>query len=134
MDRCTGHCCRQFFLPVRPGELAERAAEENDSEIRTVARMAIPIAREDWQELCVTDDCEAVEAQGGWMYTCKNFDTVAGNCTIYETRPNMCRDYPYGRACRYRECTSSVRTPEGARIAKYPALSVIDESVKTCAE
>jgi Fe-S-cluster containining protein len=53
-----------------------------------------------------------------WHYTCKNFDSATNNCTAYETRPSMCRDYPYGQSyiekgylpraegqCNYRDCT-----------------------------
>ena len=60
-----------------------------------------------------------------WHYTCKNFDPVTKNCTAYETRPEMCRDYPYGNPphskgykpraegqCNYRDCTRRCATPE----------------------
>jgi Fe-S-cluster containining protein len=47
------------------------------------------------------------------FYTCKHFDSTTGNCGIYEHRPLMCRDYPYGNTCRYLDCT--MRDPSNAR-------------------
>lgn len=48
---------------------------------------------------------------GGYFYTCRHFDE-AGDCSIYESRPNMCREYPYGRAqgCQYAGCTMARQT------------------------
>ena len=39
------------------------------------------------------------------FYTCKHHDPKTGDCTIYDIRPAVCRDYPYGRKCNYRACT-----------------------------
>ena len=39
----------------------------------------------------------------GFVYMCRNFDEATGLCTIYDQRPQMCRDYPYARGCEY-EC------------------------------
>jgi Fe-S-cluster containining protein len=39
------------------------------------------------------------------IYTCKHFDKKKRECTIYEFRPMMCRDYPYGKGCNYAACT-----------------------------
>ncbi len=38
-------------------------------------------------------------------YTCKHFDTEGRNCTIYDDRPSMCREYPYEHRCKYEACT-----------------------------
>lgn len=39
------------------------------------------------------------------IYTCKHFDMTTRNCTNYENRPTMCRDYPYDRKCDHKGCT-----------------------------
>ena len=46
------------------------------------------------------------------FYTCKHLDDESGNCTMYEHRPRMCRDYPYmagstmrDAGCNYSKCT-----------------------------
>lgn len=33
------------------------------------------------------------------LWTCRHWDTETRLCTVYESRPGMCRDYPYGAAC-----------------------------------
>ena len=39
-------------------------------------------------------------------YRCTNLDEN-GLCSIYDTRPAMCRGFPYGQACNYRGCKAS---------------------------
>ena len=34
---------------------------------------------------------------------CKLFDTKKRQCTVYESRPGVCRDYPEGKRCGYYE-------------------------------
>jgi hypothetical protein len=46
------------------------------------------------------------------FYSCRAFDPTARRCTIHETRPNMCRDYPwYGGA------------PNGVTLSPFPNCS-----------
>jgi Fe-S-cluster containining protein len=79
----------------------------NKEEIVFVADMVIPIE-------AAKDAKEGVDGgpppQTGHYYTCRHHDTVTGNCTTYETRPRVCRDYPfygsgYRNRCRYKTCT-----------------------------
>lgn len=36
------------------------------------------------------------------LFTCKHWDGATRLCTIYERRPQMCRDYPEpGKVCRF---------------------------------
>ena len=44
---------------------------------------------------------------GGWLFTCRHLDELTGDCLIYESRPGMCRDYPYSRPCGYPGCSWS---------------------------
>jgi Fe-S-cluster containining protein len=48
----------------------------------------------------------ASEEQHHW--TCRHHDVDTGNCRVYDQRPAMCRDYPYGRSCPQPECTADV--------------------------
>ncbi|MBC7803017.1 MAG: YkgJ family cysteine cluster protein [Candidatus Parcubacteria bacterium] len=34
---------------------------------------------------------------------CRFFDTDKRRCTVYEARPEACRDYPYSKGCGYWE-------------------------------
>lgn len=98
MSRCTGHCCKRFFLPVSP----ERMEEEKESiaagnasvwqDGETIVDMVIFLEKDSYRE-------------NSYWYTCRHFDTVSGNCKNYENRPRMCSQYPYGGGCRYEGCT-----------------------------
>lgn len=70
-----------------------------------------------------------------WHYTCKNFDPVTNNCTAYDARPAMCRDYPYGNPphshgykpraegqCNYRDCTRRCTPPKPLEKLQAPGL------------
>jgi len=52
------------------------------------------------------------EASGQWLYACGHFARDAdglGACTIYEQRPKMCADFPYGRPQEfYTDCVWAV--------------------------
>lgn len=133
MNRCTGHCCRRFYLPFSPTEL-QRAAEytktyydENgvdgkkhkegweagwfDDTGKVQRRFFIDV--EQIADMAIFIEKTTLDAnlekhhiEGHW-YTCKNFDTETSNCKIYETRPDMCRMYPSSGVCDYKACTKT---------------------------
>lgn len=95
--RCTGHCCRGFSLE-HPHEVVKRefAKWKTDPSTSTlipnveiIADMLVPLGVFRGQEL----------------FTCRHL-SKEGNCTIYETRPKMCRDFPGPDPCKYRNCAS----------------------------
>lgn len=113
--RCTGHCCKRFFLPYSPGELARaeaaRAAGEDFWKTDAGVDLGIP------QDISIIsgmvlylEPAEAVSVSGlepghpGHHYTCRHL-LGSGDCAIYASRPTMCRDYPYGKQCSFSECT-----------------------------
>jgi Fe-S-cluster containining protein len=89
LGRCSGHCCKRFFLPYNYEALQARAKEiPDDVEFQQVAGMVIPIEPDE---------------RGGNQYTCKNH-LNNGDCGIYKDRPKMCSEYPsYGenKPCMY---------------------------------
>ena len=93
-DRCTGHCCRRFVLPYSYQEMQERKDTITDGNV--IADMIIALE----------EDPRLVRRDGspGFPFTCKHLQNN-GDCAIYQTRPAMCRDYPYGRPCEWDECT-----------------------------
>jgi Fe-S-cluster containining protein len=107
--RCTGHCCERFFLPLSPDELRAEQADKgtiyNRKEIDFVADMVIYLGP---SGTSVTGEPLTLEGKPvtGHFYTCRHYKD--GNCTVYEQRPNICRDYPYGSTCKYKECTWSL--------------------------
>lgn len=92
-ERCTGHCCRCFPVSSTLDHLRSIAANPGNAsaaEAAQIADMLIPLGqREDGRE----------------MYTCRHHDAETGDCRIYDDRPRMCRDYPYGKSFEHSECT-----------------------------
>lgn len=103
-DRCTGHCCKAFTLPYSPDELQEKFEEwvggkdNGPRDIDVVWPMAIYLGPSHVNPATGLQHPETFH-----VYTCEHFE--GGNCTIYEGRPNVCRRYPNGRKCYYKDCT-----------------------------
>jgi Fe-S-cluster containining protein len=123
-DRCTGQCCKSFFLPFSPIELrrlykAALAAEPGDvqvwyredgTEMRTwydrnevlkIGSMVVHLG-------FFTDRTADKHPTGdvmtdGHYYTCKHFEAATGNCLNYENRPLMCSDFPYSKPCPHED-------------------------------
>lgn len=103
-DRCSGHCCRVFSLPYDPAELQACASQVQDGE--QIAAMVIPLGKHS-EYAGAPRYLSRHDADGGLhLYTCRNLDTATGDCRVYETRPAMCRNFPYERACPYQGCTA----------------------------
>jgi Fe-S-cluster containining protein len=86
-NRC-GMCCEDIPLPYSPTELAALVADPATD----------PDSRAFYGGL---------QAAGpeplGWRYTCRHFSRDAaglGVCAIRETRPDICRNFPYGKMVR----------------------------------
>jgi len=104
--RCVGHCCRGFSLE-HPHELvkeeyrrlrAEPGYVSSIPDLETIAEMLQPLGVFRGQEL----------------FTCRHLGP-AGDCTIYERRPKMCRDFPGPSPCPYRNCASHGPQPAWKR-------------------
>lgn len=97
MSRCTGHCCKNFWLPLSPmevafqGKLADHGKSRWNLEDMKKIRDMVVYLRPDKEK--------------GHRYTCKHFDASTGNCTNYTNRPTMCANFPYGKPCPYKKCT-----------------------------
>ena len=78
-ERCTGLCCRYFALPIDKPE-----TREDFDDIR-------------WY-LCHKDISVFVE-EGDWyisvLNACRHLDEVDHRCSIYESRPTICRKYKH---------------------------------------
>ena len=118
-DRCSGHCCKVFPLGsdpdkrpagFSPDELAEifraqtEGREPKGNGGRTINDLEIiyPMLRY-LGESAERIDGEKVEPPIH-VYRCAHLQE-SGDCGIYETRPEMCREYPYGRPCNQPDCT-----------------------------
>lgn len=126
-DRCTGHCCRRFYLPLKPEELARafeahQRGEVNYDQIELVAPMVVSL--------------EPHESGTGHWYTCRHLNVMTGDCTNYENRPRLCSGYPdYGQGggCSYAECTwDEMRAPRA--VSRSALLREVDKMKQEIAD
>jgi Fe-S-cluster containining protein len=104
-DRCTGHCCRKFPLSFPPCQIADNygawmRGEPKDHfgiDILTDIHLVAPAVR-------FTGESYTGDNGDRWLYSCIHL-TDNRDCGIYDMRPAMCRDYPYGRKCQQEGCT-----------------------------
>lgn len=97
-DRCYGGCCRRIWLPF---ETRAEIASSGDPDAAQIAAMLEPEA-----DQFKAQDGLPISMSKGLFYRCKNLDEETGNCTIYDTRPGMCRDFPNGYQCPVSSCES----------------------------
>lgn len=100
---CPGHCCAAFHLPRTISEMRKNPNRIFDGE--QIADMIIPLtpkeARERYERFAGKPTNAFPWKWRGHHFTCKNWDEETRLCRIYEDRPMMCRDYPYGQECQH---------------------------------
>lgn len=106
MSRCTGHCCRCFYIGVPIDDLIR--PDRNFRDGRQIHDMLIPLGVMTFLEVrekfgASYPPMADADAKGEW-YTCKNLQPN-GDCGIYETRPGMCHSYPDRGVCEWAGCT-----------------------------
>lgn len=92
MNRCSGQCCHGFTLSATPGVLAARRAA-GDEEAAELLGMIVYL-----------DTTQQGDDEPFIRYSCRNLQEN-GDCGIYDSRPSMCRRYPYCGVCRFAGCT-----------------------------
>lgn len=141
--RCTGQCCHKFTMSASFERIQQMYKDWVEfgggmsripmNDVHIVALMLIPLGEQ-------THDIDGHAFEGGprMMFTCKHFDKEKGNCTIYEHRPQMCREYPYRNSCRYEGCTyvAEPRKPDDIvkemMLPSAPELSPAAELSEKC--
>ena len=138
-DRCTGHCCQNFYIPLSPEELEAgyhrwRAGGEQLNmnggkpnpiykDIHLLAPMVVYLG--------FTDKApkEIEKSEGppvkAHRYRCKHFDPKTRDCTIYSMRPQMCRDYPSSEGCNFAACSWKSRRRKKKSKKQKAAESVV---------
>lgn len=100
-DRCTGHCCRAFYL----AQDVSRYAAEGDEQAVFIVGMRRTLLPGSWVPRGEVRSGKLLqEEEVGTYYTCTHVQPN-GDCGIYATRPDMCAKYPYGKRCTYPGCT-----------------------------
>lgn len=100
--RCSGHCCKRFYIGLTWTEINENWSSYPDG--AQIRDMLIPLPDPSLAELQESLDGEHYQVSSGHFYTCKNHDVVTGDCKVYETRPGMCRNYPNDMHCQFKAC------------------------------
>lgn len=106
MAKCPGGCCAVFWLP--------REVPEGVADREFILDMRIELtpeqASERWakfvgsaQPVAMKRSATEVTAPGVERpaYTCRHWDEQTRLCTVYDQRPMICRDYPYGQPCSH---------------------------------
>lgn len=97
-DRCTGQCCRSFYLPFNHEEHRELLTDRDPSWAKdTLYSHGLRITAMDGA--MILSMVIPLPGDGPQQYTCKFFD--GKNCGAYEVRPDMCKSYPYGKPCEH---------------------------------
>jgi Fe-S-cluster containining protein len=101
-NRC-GACCEDIPLPHPADELARLAADPTIDADRRAFAAGLELVG---------------AAPGGWRYRCRHFRREAarlGLCTIYDTRPSVCRTFPVGETVRrWPQCSWYVQVRDEA--------------------
>jgi uncharacterized protein len=95
-SKCPGYCCSYPRIEVKDKDL-KRLAKHFDLDLETAERRFTRIYKDDGKpERILRHQKDTVYAT-----ICRFFDTEARQCTVYEARPDVCRDYPNGKHCGY---------------------------------
>lgn len=135
MTRCGGHCCKIVQLPVPVEWIRAMVPLDGDPTKVLVGvqgegapRVNLVLDRTDAETigdmLTSVDACEEEPAwwrdgmvwEGArWFYShrCRHWVPESGLCAIYERRPTMCREYPYGEPCGQRRCGQPLEQAPG---------------------
>ena len=80
-----GHCCRAMHLTGSVGPDRIDSALSHEAAEHMALRAGLP-----FRPLIQR------EADGQWLWWCPALDDRTGRCTIYDDRPQLCRDYAAG--------------------------------------
>jgi len=101
----------------------EEFAEGTDPDDKTVRDMVIPlthrqaVARARKFGVPITIRKHLKGPMTRW-YACRHWDEETRLCSIYDRRPMICRDFPYGDPCRY-GCSCTVAPDVAAKWAAW---------------
>ncbi len=112
-----GDCCEEFNLRQSPFELADSAAQLDRLNFHALAypRRDVESDRK-WHRWAKEAPIPLRSAplfsgERPWTYRCRFFvrdDADHGHCTVYEGRPPVCSNYPYGKPASFDRCAWNV--------------------------
>jgi Fe-S-cluster containining protein len=100
--RCPAYCCSYARIVVNKRDLA-RLAKHFGVEVKEAERRFTKKGYENGERILRHQDDEH------YGTVCRFLDTETRNCTIYEARPKICRDFPGVNRCGYYDFLSFER-------------------------
>ena len=94
--KCPGYCCSYPRIEVKDKDL-KRLARPFDLDLDAAEKKFTRRYRDD----DVDERILRHQKDDVYKTICRFFDTDARRCTIYEARPDVCREYPDGKTCGY---------------------------------
>jgi len=93
-ERCPGYCCSYPNIPVTRADLRRFARKFG---------ISIETAEKKFTKWGAESGVRVLRHRGDEIYgtVCHLLDPENRRCTVYESRPKMCRGYPGSRRCGY---------------------------------
>jgi Fe-S-cluster containining protein len=106
--KCPGYCCSYPRIEVLDGDLA-RLAEHFGLSLEEAERRFTRRYRD------AESDERILRHRKDHVYEtiCRFFDRRERRCTVYEARPDVCRQYPNGSKCGYYDFIRFERRHQG---------------------
>ena len=98
VSACTGECCLNLAFDVGP----DGWDDKNDGGI--IADMLLPVTQEDaalYKEHFFPFGRGISTKTAQHHYLCRHWDESTRLCGIHDSKPEVCRDYPYDAPCVY---------------------------------
>lgn len=106
--KCPGYCCSYPLIEVTRADIVRLARHHGLDYDTAEERFTLYDREEKVRGLRKRKD----EYFGS---VCRFFDPKARRCTVYEARPEACRDYPYAKDCGYYQFLRFERKLQGDR-------------------
>ncbi len=100
--KCPGYCCSYPRIPVTESDVARLAQHFDITPVQARRRFTRKGGEEGEQVLRHQSDPV-------FDSICRFFDTDQRRCTVYEHRPEACREYPGTTRCGYYDFLASER-------------------------
>ena len=94
--KCTAYCCTYTHIPVTKSDLKRLAKSQGVTVEKAQKKFTKKGDKENPRVLRHTDDEHFVTS-------CMFLDKETRNCTNYEGRPTICREFPTQKRCGYYE-------------------------------
>jgi Fe-S-cluster containining protein len=107
-QKCPGYCCSYPRIEVLDSDLDRLAQHFGIAVEEAERKFTRRYKDEDSDERILRHHKDHVYAT-----ICRFFDRKARRCTVYEARPEVCRQYPNGSRCGYYDFITFERRHQG---------------------